>query len=162
MAKEGGRPLAVCSLSVACRLARRAECGSARRVAAGRFVWAQCGVRASCRLRWRDPFALWRTRRRRHACGPCHRARSSRLGARRPPPLAACRRAPTAAFPTSQAGLRGPAIERKGFLMTKSLKGGLSRRAFLGLGATAAVAAGAGLAGCAPATSADSSAKASG
>lgn len=46
--------------------------------------------------------------------------------------------------------------------MTKSLKGGLSRRAFLGLGATAAVAAGAGLAGCAPATSADSGAKTSG
>ena len=35
--------------------------------------------------------------------------------------------------------------------MTDIMKNGLSRRAFLGLGATAAVAAGAGLAGCAPA-----------
>ena len=38
--------------------------------------------------------------------------------------------------------------------MTDIMKNGLSRRAFLGLGATAAVAAGAGLAGCSPAASA--------
>lgn len=36
-----------------------------------------------------------------------------------------------------------------------TMKSGLSRRTFLGLGATAAVAAGAGLAGCSPAASAD-------
>ena len=41
--------------------------------------------------------------------------------------------------------------------MTDIMKNGLSRRAFLGLGATAAVAAGAGLAGCSPAASAGES-----
>ncbi|WP_139652260.1 FAD-dependent oxidoreductase [Raoultibacter phocaeensis] len=40
------------------------------------------------------------------------------------------------------------------------MKSGISRRAFLGLGATAAVAAGAGLAGCSPASSASGTAQA--
>ena len=40
------------------------------------------------------------------------------------------------------------------------MKSGISRRAFLGLGATAAVAAGAGLAGCSPASNASGTAQA--
>ena len=47
--------------------------------------------------------------------------------------------------------------------MTDIMKNGLSRRAFLGLGATAAVAAGAaGLAGCSPAASSGADAKSGG
>ena len=40
------------------------------------------------------------------------------------------------------------------------MKSGISRRAFLGLGATAAVAAGAGLAGCSPASNTSGTAQA--
>lgn len=67
--------------------------------------------------------------------------------------------APRVNFPPPVVRARGPHRLRKGFDMSKrntldnsSVQGGLSRRAFLGLGATAAVAAGAAsLAGCAPA-----------